>query len=79
MVSLKIIQLQRIFTRHHGDMPLMANNYLLASGSFFSRGLHAERHHIEEAIFGLDIAPLISTNHQHWYQSQFLVNNHINS
>ncbi|KJG55941.1 glycerol-3-phosphate dehydrogenase [Photobacterium kishitanii] len=64
-------QLQRIFTRHHGDMPLMANNYLLASGSFFSRGLHAERHHIEEAIFGLDIAPLISTNHQHWYQSQF--------
>lgn len=64
-------QLQRIFTRHHGDMPLIANHYLLASGSFFSRGLHAERHHIEEAIFGLDIAPLASTNHQHWYQSQF--------
>ena len=64
-------QLQRIFTRHHGDMPLVANHYLLASGSFFSRGLHAERHHIEEAIFGLDIAPLASTNHQHWYQPQF--------
>ena len=52
-------------------MPLVANHYLLASGSFFSRGLHAERHHIEEAIFGLDIAPLASTNHQHWYQPQF--------
>ena len=64
-------QLQRIFTRNHQDMPLTADHYLLASGSFFSRGLHAERHHIEEAIFGLDIAPLTSTNHQHWYQPQF--------
>lgn len=62
-------ELKRIYTKHHHDMPLVADNYLIASGSFFSRGMSAQRHAIEEPIFGLDMTDL--PHRDHWYQPEF--------
>ncbi|MCW8329699.1 glycerol-3-phosphate dehydrogenase subunit GlpB [Photobacterium sp. SDRW27] len=61
--------LKRIYTKNHHDMPLTANHYLIASGSFFSRGMSAQRHKVEEPVFGLDMTDL--PHRDHWYQSQF--------
>ncbi|MBC7004194.1 glycerol-3-phosphate dehydrogenase subunit GlpB [Photobacterium sp. BZF1] len=61
--------LDKIFTRNHEDIPLVADSFLLASGSFFSKGLSAQRHAVCEPIFGLDMAD--STHRDHWYQPQF--------
>lgn len=62
-------RLVKIFTRNHEDIPLVADHFLLASGSFFSKGLSAQRHEVSEPIFGLDMAD--STHRDHWYQPQF--------
>ncbi|PSU34998.1 glycerol-3-phosphate dehydrogenase subunit GlpB [Photobacterium lutimaris] len=62
-------RLAKIFTRNHEDIPLVADHFLLASGSFFSKGLSAQRHEVSEPIFGLDMAD--STHRDHWYQPQF--------
>lgn len=42
-------------TANHGDMEFHADNFILASGSFFSHGLIASQERIYEPIFGLDI------------------------
>lgn len=63
-------ELKRIYTRHHEDMPLCASTFLLASGSFFSRGLHADRKQMKEPVFGLDMAQPDLPREQ-WYQDQF--------
>ncbi|KHT63347.1 glycerol-3-phosphate dehydrogenase [Photobacterium gaetbulicola] len=62
-------RLTKIFTRNHEDIPLIADHFLLASGSFFSKGLSAQRHAVSEPIFGLDMAQ--SAHRDHWYQPQF--------
>lgn len=62
-------ELKRIYTKNHRDMPLTADHYLIASGSFFSRGMNAQRHAIEEPVFGLDMTEL--PHRDHWYQSEF--------
>ncbi|TOG88804.1 glycerol-3-phosphate dehydrogenase subunit GlpB [Vibrio parahaemolyticus] len=61
-------RLVKIFTRNHEDIPLMANHFLLASGSFFNKGLSAQRHEVSEPIFDLDMAG--NTHQDHWYQPQ---------
>lgn len=62
-------RLTKIFTRNHENIPLVADHFLLASGSFFSKGLSAQRHAVSEPIFGLDMAQ--SAHRDHWYQPQF--------
>ncbi|HIF9357795.1 TPA: glycerol-3-phosphate dehydrogenase subunit GlpB [Photobacterium damselae] len=62
-------RLKHIFTRNHWDMPLQAEHYLIATGSFFSKGMTAHRTHIEEPIFNLDMAE--NSHRDHWYQKQF--------
>ena len=59
-----------IETHHNKDLPLYAKHFVLASGSFFSKGLHSERNKIIEPTFGLDVvAPEDRTQ---WASGQFL-------
>lgn len=37
------------------DEPLVADEYILATGKFFSRGLLSDREHIWEPLFGADV------------------------
>ncbi|KLV08866.1 glycerol-3-phosphate dehydrogenase [Photobacterium aquae] len=62
-------KLCRIYTRNHEDIALSAEHFLIATGSFFSKGLSAERHQINEPIFGLDMVE--PAHRDHWYQPQF--------
>ena len=47
--------IRALFTKNHSEVPLRTGNVILASGSFFSGGLQADRERIFESIFGLDI------------------------
>ena len=48
-------RLTSISTAKLGDMPLKADNFLLATGSFVSRGLRADYERIYEPVLGLDV------------------------
>ncbi len=48
-------RLTAVTTTKLGDMPLRANNFVLATGSFVSRGLRADYERIYEPVFDLDV------------------------
>ena len=48
-------RLTTITTAKLGDMPLRADNFVLATGSFISRGLVADYERVYELIMGLDV------------------------
>ncbi len=48
-------RLTSITTAKLSDMPLMADNFVLASGSFISRGLRADYERVYEPVLGVDI------------------------
>lgn len=56
----------KVWTRKHEDIPLTPNHVVLASGSFFSNGLIAERTHVREAVFNLDV--LQREGRESWYR-----------
>lgn len=62
-------RLNRILTKNHGDFPLQAKHFVLATGSFFSQGLKATVDSMIEPIFGLDIAQ--SDKRTDWYNHDF--------
>ena len=62
-------RLNRVFTKNHGDFPLQAKQFVLATGSFFSQGLKASADSMEEPIFGLDMDQTASRTD--WYSSAF--------
>jgi glycerol-3-phosphate dehydrogenase subunit B len=48
-------RLTTITTAKLGDMPLRADNFVLATGSFISRGLVADYERVYEPVMGLDV------------------------
>lgn len=48
-------RLESITTMNHGDMEFTAENFILATGSFFSHGIIASQAKVYEPIFGLDV------------------------
>lgn len=48
-------RLKYVFTTNHSPEPLSADNYILATGSFFSHGLVATPSAIVEPTFGFDV------------------------
>ena len=48
-------RVKEIYTVNLADMPLAADNFVIASGSFLSHGLEANPDSVYEPIFGLDV------------------------
>ena len=58
-------KIEGINTYNLGDIPLAADNYIFASGSFFSHGIIANMERVYEPVLGLDVnAP---ADREKWY------------
>ena len=62
-------RVKEIFTANHGNIPFQADNFVLATGSFFSKGLVATPDRIVEPVFGADT--ISSPNRAEWYTLRF--------
>ncbi len=62
-------RVKSIRTVNHGDIPFEAEAFVLASGSFFSRGLIATPDRIVEPVFGADTD--FVPNRTEWYTEHF--------
>jgi len=58
-----------IRTNNHGDIKLEADAFILASGSFYSKGIVATHDKLYEPIFGLDIDG--DTDRSQWHDEKF--------
>ncbi len=58
--------LKSIKTANHGDVSFEADNFILASGSFFSKGLASTVDGVTEPVFGLDVDSL--KERAQWYR-----------
>ena len=47
--------LMAVKTMNHGETECEADNFIIASGSFFSKGLVASQNEVTEPVFGLDV------------------------
>lgn len=59
-------RIAEVRTANHGDEPLRADNFVLASGHFFSGGLRATAFRIEEPVFGADVDYV--EGRENWYE-----------
>lgn len=57
-----------ISTNNHGDIKLQAGQFILASGSFYSKGIVATPDKLYEPIFGLDIEG--DSDRSHWFDEK---------
>ena len=62
-------QLIEIKTNNHGDIKLEADQFILASGSFYSKGIVATHDKLYEPIFGLDIDG--DSDRSQWFDEKF--------
>ena len=60
-------RVKAVYTVNHGDIPLCADNYVLATGSFFSRGIIARPDSVYEPIFDLDVH--YDADRSRWYDA----------
>ena len=67
--TFKKTHLLAIHTKNHGNIMLEANHFVLASGSFYSKGLVATQNTMYEPIFGLDVVG--DTDRSHWVDENF--------
>ncbi|KXO14251.1 Anaerobic glycerol-3-phosphate dehydrogenase subunit B [Moritella sp. JT01] len=67
------LTLKRVYTRNLESMPLTADNYIFASGSFFNKGLIAHHDKLQEPVFNLDMNSLEARST--WYNPQFFATN----
>lgn len=58
-------RLHWVKTSNHDDVILQADNFILATGSFFSHGLIADSDRVYEPVFGLDVKAL--EERERWY------------
>lgn len=58
-------RITKVYSYNHGDIPFVANNVVLATGSYFSQGLIATQDQVYEPIFGLDIS--FMKEREQWY------------
>ena len=56
-------------TSNFGDIRLYADNFVLAAGSFFSKGLIATPENIYEPVFGLDL--IFDEKREDWFDRNF--------
>lgn len=61
--------LKAVYTQNHGSNPFKADNFWLATGSFFSRGLESSQDRIWEPIFDLDLNS--TGDHTNWVNPDF--------
>lgn len=59
-------RLAGIRTVNHGDTCFKADNFILASGSFFSKGLVSDINGVREPVFGLDVDSI--SERPQWYR-----------
>lgn len=59
-------RLKSITTENHGDVRFEADNFILASGSFFSKGLVSDIDGVREPVFGLDVDSI--DERPQWYR-----------
>ena len=58
-------RLKSVSTINHGEVKFEADNFILATGSFFSHGLIASQNRIYEPIFNLDV--VADAHRSEWY------------
>jgi glycerol-3-phosphate dehydrogenase subunit B len=58
--------IEAIYTHNHGDIALKADDYVLATGSYFSQGLVASNGAVREPLFGVDVA--YDKVRSNWYE-----------
>lgn len=65
-------RLKSIHTLNHGDTEFEADNFIIASGSFFSKGLVANQNEVTEPVFGLDVEA--ASDRGQWYDRNMFNN-----
>lgn len=58
-------RVKRVYSANHGDIPFVAENFVLATGSYFSQGLIANSERVYEPVFDLDVS--YSKDRKDWY------------
>lgn len=62
-------KVQAVYSVNHGDISFVAENFILASGSYFSNGLVAQPDSVIEPVFGSDVD--FTSGRDSWYDKSF--------
>ena len=62
-------RVEAVYSVNHGDISFVAENFILASGSYFSNGLVARPDSIVEPVFGSDVD--FTLGRDTWYDQSF--------